>query len=772
MESFWRDLRYALRSLRKRPVSTLIVVLALTLGIGANTAVFSVVHAVLLAPLPYYEPDRLVVLWAKNDKKKLTEQPVAYPNVKDWRERNQVFEQLSGLRGESFSLTDRNEPERVAGLRASVNILSLLGVKPVLGRDFLPEEEQPGRESVVLVGHTFWQQRYGGDPGLIGKPLTLDGKAYTVVGILPPGLQHPGLTFSMLPPSGADVWIPLIPAANEQNRNFANMRVVARLKPQISLARAQAGMNVLAAELEQQYPEINANLGVEVAPLHQYLTGRVRRALWVLLGAVGCVLLIACVNVANLLLARAAERQTEMAVRTALGANRRQLIRQLLVECLVLSVAGGLCGLLLATFGVPLLVGMSATGIPRADEIGLSRPVLGFTLLVSLLTGILFGLVPALHSSRVQLVDALKEGRKGAAGSLRQRRWLSGLVVVEIALAIVLLTGAGLMIRSFRSVSTIEPGFDPQNLLTIAVPLVQATYKDQQQQLQFYERALPRLRELPGVRDAAGVFRVPFIGYAAVIFTLQGQPVPFGQEPTADYRTISFDYFHTMKMALVRGRAFTDRDTAEAPDAVIINEELARRFFPNDDPVGKRLQVGTERTRWREIVGVVANAKLSGLEAKTDPAIYIPFQQNTWPNALRTCSLVVRTDGDPNNYRALIRRTLSSVDPGLPITQLRTMDEIIRDSLSQRRFNTVLLLVFAIVAAVLATVGIYGVISYLVMQRTHEIGIRVALGAERGDILRLVTGNGAKLAGIGIAAGILLALAVTRLMAGLLFGIS
>jgi len=770
MESLWKDFRYALRGLRKRPGFTLVVTLTLTLGIGANTAIFSVVHAVLLAPLPYQEPDRLVTLTAKNDKRNLTQRPVSYPNVKDWREQNQVFTQLAGLRGESFSLTDRREPERVNGLRVSANILTLLGAKPALGRDFLLEEEQPGREAVALVGYTLWQQRYAGDPKLVGQTVTLDGKAYTVVGVLPPGLKHPGLTLS-LPPEGADVWIPLIPVGGEHNRSFANIRVVARLKPGVAIARAQAEMSVLASQLEQQYPDANTNVGVEVGSLHENLTGSVRRALWILLGAVGCVLLIACANVANLLLARAAGRQTEMAVRTALGANRWRLIRQLLVECVALSVVGGVCGLLLAAFGVPLLIGLSATSIPRADEIGISAPVLGFTLLVSLLTGVVFGLAPALQSSRVQLVEALKEGKKGVAGGGR-RRLLSALVVAEIALALVLLVGAGLMIRSFRSASAVEPGFDPRNLLTIAAPLQQASYKDQQLQLQFYERALPALNALPGVQSAAGVFRIPITGFATAIFTVQGQPVPVGQEPNADYRTVSHDYFRTMKMTITRGRGFTERDNAEAPDAVIINEELAQRFFPNEDPVGKRLQVALERTRWREIVGVVANAKLSGLEAPTDPAIYIPFQQNTWPNALRTSFLVVRTDGDPNNYRAAIRQALRSIDPSLPITQLRTMDEIIAGSLSQRRFNTALLLVFAIVAALLAAVGVYGVMSYLVTQRTHELGVRMALGARRGGILRLVAGGGGKLAAVGVAAGVAMALAMTRLMSGLLFGVS
>ncbi len=772
MESLWQDLRFAARSLRKRPGFTLLVLLTLALGIGANTAIFSVVNAVLLVPLPYRQPEQLVVLSAKNDKKGVTQQPVSYPNVKDWKEQNQVFAQLAGVRGESFSLTDRDEPERVSGLRVSANILSLLGVQPVLGRDFLPEEEQPGREKVALVGYNLWQQRYAGSPQLVGQTLSLDGNAYTVVGILPRGLKQPGLTLPAVPPSGADVWIPLIPATSEQNRNLAGFRVIARLKPDATLTHAQTEMNALAARLEQQYPDSNADFGVDVVRLHDHLTGRVRRALWILLGAVGIVLLIACANVANLLLARATERQAEMAVRSALGATRWQLMRQLLCESLALSLTGGFLGLWLATFGVPLLTGLSASSIPRVEEIGISWPVLGFTMLVALLTGVVFGLVPALQTSGIQLVAALKEGKKGTMGGVRARRWLNGLVVAELALALVLLTGAGLMLRSFRAVNAVEPGFDPHNVLTLAVPLPVGSYKEQAQQLQFYERALPALNQLPGVLSAAGVFRLPLVGFATSIFTVQGQPVPPGQEPQADFRTVSFDYFRTMKMPLMRGRDFTERDNAQAADAVIINEELARRFFPNEDPVGKRLQVRQEKTRWREIVGVVANAKLTGLEAQTDPAIYLPFPQNTWPNALRNSYLIVRTAGDPNQSHAAIRAALRAIDPALPLAQWRTMEVILAESLAARRFNTALLSVFALIAGVLAAVGIYGTMSYLVTARTPELGLRVALGAQGNDVLRLIVGQGMWLVLLGVASGLLASLVLTRLLGNLLFGVS
>jgi len=772
VENLFQDIRLAVLSLLKRPAFSLVVIFTLALGIGANTAIFSVVNAVLLSPLPYGEPDKLVVLWAKNEKKSLTQQPISYPNIADVKEQNRVFQYVAAIRGESFSLTDRDEPERVNGLRVSTNILSLLGVKPALGRNFLPAEELQSQAQVVLVGYGLWQRRYAGDPHLVGQAITLDGRSYTVIGILPSWLKHPGVTLANLPPSGADVWIPVIPAPSEQNRNFANMRMVARLKPGVTLAQAQTEVNLLAARLEQQYPDSNTNLRMDVIALQEQLTGRVQRALWILLGVVGCVLLIVCANVANLLLARAASRESEMALRTALGATRWQLIRQLLIECLVLSLSGGLLGLLLAYQGVAVLTSLSAGGIPRAEEIGISPEVQFYTLLISVLTGILFGIVPAFQSSRFQLAEMLKDGKKGASGSIRHRRSMDALVVIEIALALVLLAGAALMMRSFRSVIGVDPGFDSRNVLTLSAPLPQATYKDQQQQLQFYDRALAKIQALRNVQSAAGTFRVPITGFATSIFTVQGKPVPTGQEPVADYRTISSDYFRAMGIRLIQGREFTERDKLDAPDDVIVNEELAHRYWPGEDPIGKRLQVATESTRWREVVGVVASARLSGLEAVVVPAIYIPFPQNTWPNALRTSFIVVRTNGDPHRLIPAIRRELREIDPSLPITQILTMDEIIAESLSQRRFNTVLLSVFAIVALMVAVVGVYGVVSYTVTQQTREMGIRTALGAQRWDVLKLVTSGAAKLALFGVTLGAAAAAVSTRLMSSLLFGVN
>jgi putative ABC transport system permease protein len=770
MERFAADLRQALRVIRQRPALSAIVIGTLAVGIGFNTAIFSVVHAVLLKPLPYPNGSRLVVLTGRNVTKNLTQQPLAYVNVIDWRDQNQVFENVAAVRGESMSLTSQTEPERIAAVRVSVSLLSALGVKPLRGRDFRSDEDQPANAQVALISHGFWQ-RHGANPDIIGEKLTLDGRSYSVVGVLPAWLKQPGLSMSSLPPTGAEVWIPLVPAANEVNRNFANMRVVAELRPGVTLHQARSEMDALAARLAAQYPDSNSNLGVEVTPLHEHLTGRARRALWILLAAVGCVLLIACANVASLLLARAAERRTEMAVRISLGASRMALVRQLLTECVVLSLCGGVLGALLAYNGVSLISSINVASIPRVEEISLDRWVLLFTLALSVLCGVAFGIAPAILSSRVPLTELLKEGKRGSAGNLRSRRVLEGLVVAEIAVALVLLTTAGLMMRSFRSVISLDPGFDLANVLTFSLPLPPARYSDQKDQLLLFEKAINKLRTIPGVEAVAGTFRVPVTGFATAIFTTEGKPVPYGSEPSADYRAITPDYFNAMGMKLRQGRSFTDRDAAGALEVVVINEELARRYWPNENAIGKRLQIATERTRWREVAGVVENAKLSGPEAPTDPAIYVPFAQNTWPNALRLSSMVVRSSTDPHGLILQIRSVMREIDPGLPLSQLRTMEEILADSTASRKFNTVLFAAFAVAAGVLAVVGIYGLMSYTVSQRTHELGIRMALGAGRFEILRMVTNEGARLTASGIVAGTLLSLVSTRLVKNLLFGV-
>ncbi|MFN7927198.1 MAG: ABC transporter permease [Blastocatellia bacterium] len=765
----WQELRFAGRSLRKRPGLTLIILLTLSLGIGANTAIFTVVNAVLLAPLPYGAPERLVTLWSRNDKKQLTQNPVSYINYQDWCEQAQSFEQIAAIRPASFTLLERGEASFMNGVRVTSNMLATLGVTPVAGRDFRTEEGVPGKASVALISYGLWQRRYAASAQVIGQSLLLDGRPYTIIGVLPAWLKYPGL---QLPPTGAEVWIPFVPEGAETQRSFANVRIVGKLKPGITLTQAQAEMTGIAARLEQQYPNDNANVGVDVFPLREFLIGRVQNALWILFGAVGFVLLIACANVANLLLARAAGRQVETAIRIALGAGRWHVMRQFLLECLLLSLSGSALGTLLAYQGIALLKRTNAGNIPRLEEITVNGRVLGFTLLVSCVTACLFGLLPAVQSTRTPLIATLKEGRKGAAGSWLNRRLLNSLVVAEIALALVLLVGAGLLIRSFRAITEVKLGFDPQNVLTMSVPLPQATYPDQAKQAQYFQTALARLQRVAGVQEAAMIFRVPLVGLATASFTLQGQLVPPGSEPNADYRAISGNYFRAVGIPLLQGREFNEHDTAESADAIIINQELATRHWPNENPLGKRLQLAQERTRFREVVGVVGNAKLTGIDAQVDPAIYVPLQQNTWSNALRNSYLVVRTQTDPRSLAPTLQQELRAVDPAIAITQVRTLPEIVAESLAQRRFNMVLLLVFAAVAGVLAIVGIYGVMSYSVAQRTNEIGVRLALGAQPADILKLILGDGAKMALLGVVLGLAGAFALTRLMAGLLFGVS
>ncbi len=769
METILSDVRIALRGIAKRPGFNLVIILTLALGIGANTAIFSVVHAVLLSALPYPQADQLVSLSSKVELKNLTQQPVSYLNARDWIRQNQGFAQMAALRSENQNLTDGTEPLRVNTVRASANILTLLGVQPALGRDFRRDEEQPGHETVALLSHDLWQRRYSGDPGILGQKIPLNDKTYTVVGVLPAWLKQPGVTLPSLPPTGADVWIPLVPNNFEQDRSLHNLRVIGRLKPGVALAQAREEMNTIAARLEQEYPAINANIGSEAIPLHEQVVGKVSQALWMLTAAVGLVLLIACVNVANLLLARAASRQTEIAIRTALGATRGRLIAQMLAESVVLSLAGGVCGVLLATWGVPLLTKMSA--VPRADEIGIRLPVLLFALLISLLTALAFGLLPALKTSRSDLVRALKDGRKGGAG-VAHRRWLNALVISEIALAMVLLIGAGLLLRSFHALSQSDPGFRTEGVLTVGVPLPDSSYPDQVRQLQFFERAFASLNSVPGVQSSAAIFGLPILGFATATFTTQGNPVPAGQEPVANFRTISPDYFRVMGMPLRQGREFSTHDTAETTDVIIVNEELARRQWPGESALGKRLQISAETTRWREVVGIVGNARLTNLETPIDPAIYVPQTQNSWPNALRLSSFVVKTPGDPQAIAPAVRSALRALDPSLPVAQVRTMENIVSESLAQRRFNLALLLLFAIVAGALAIIGIYGVMSYGVAQRKQELGVRLALGAQRSEITRMIVLEGSTLALTGIGLGLVAAFAATRLMAGLLAGIS
>lgn len=758
-----RDFRYAVRMLWKHPGFAVVAVVTLALGIGANTAIFSVVNSVLLSPLPYEAPDRIVVVWERQVIANLNQQPVALPNFENWKEQNHVFEQLAALRSSTFNLTNNSETERVTGARVSTSFCSLLRVKPILGRDFLEEDGKQGGPSVALISYGLWRGRYGADPKLVGKAIQVDGAPYTVVGVLPPELNYPT--------PDTDLIVPLIPQPKEMVRANHFVQVLGRLRPDVTLAQANAEMETIATRLEGQYPETNKGYRVQLVPLYEQLVGKIRPALLVLLGVVGCVLLIACANVANLLLARASSRSMELAVRTALGASRWQLIRQLLTESILLSLSGGLFGFFLALWGVPALTRLSSDSIPRLQEIGVSLRVLIFTVLISLMTGIFFGILPAWRSSNKGMTNVLREGRRGSTGSQLHKRVLNVLVVLEVALALVLLVGAGLMIRSFLSVRQVPLGYNPKGILTAGIGLSPIKYPELQQQAVFYQDLLARLETVPGVVSVAAVSKRPVTGFSTSDFTIQGRPVEQGHEPGADYRVISPRYFQTMGIPFVSGRDFTLRDDKEMPDAVVINKVMADRFWPGEDAIGKRIQLSAETTRWREIVGVVGNEKLSALDTETGPAIYVPLQQNTFPNALRSIVLIVRSSGDPLNLASAIQKEVRAMDQEQALFQVRPLEELIDSSLSQRRFNSLLMVIFALLAGLLAAVGIYGVIAYSVTQRTQEIGVRLALGAQPSDVLKMILAQGIRLSLTGIIGGILASLALTRILSSMLYGV-
>jgi predicted permease len=772
IETLIQDLRYGVRTLMKSPGFTFVAVLTLALGIGATTAIFSMVNGVLLRALPYYEPERLVMVWADRPILQaqfgLEDWPVAVADFIDWRDQNQVFEHMAAMNGGRMNLTGGGEPESVVGLFASASFFPLLHVRFAVGRAFLPEEDRAGADRAVVISHGLWQQRYGADPKLIGQKITLNDEAYTVIGVTAPDFQFPrrGEVPSYFHVTGKpDLYLPTAFTPQQMNnRSNSGWAVIARLKPGVSVGQASADMNAIARRLTEQYPQTNTDKGVRLAPLHQQVVGKAGTALLVLLGAVGFVLLIACANVANLLLARAAGRQKEMAIRAALGASRWRVVRQLLTESLLLAISGGAAGLLLAWWGVELLLKIAPDNLPRAYDIRLDTPVAGFTLLVSLLTGIVFGLLPALQASKINLTATLKEGGRDAAGLLR-RRLRGFLVVGEVALAFVLLIGAGLLIRSFARLTEVDPGIDPRGVLTMEIALPFAKYSDGRS-LAFFQQTLERLRALPGVEAAATVNPLPLSGAGASVgFPIEGRPTSLTF--TAGMRTISPGFFKTFRVPLIKGRLIAESDGAKAPLVVVVNESLARQYFANEDPLGK--QIITNNIT-RVIVGVVGDVKHSALDEEAKPEMYFPLAQAIFPPIFM--SLAVRTSGDPMQMVAAVRGQVWAVDKDIPISNIETMERLMAKSVAPRRFNLLPLSVFALVGLALAGVGLYGVMSYTVTQRTHEIGVRMALGANRDDVLRLVIGEGMKLALIGVSLGLGGALALTRLLKALLFDVS
>jgi putative ABC transport system permease protein len=767
-----QDLRYAARMLLQNPGFTAVAVFALALGIGGNTAIFSLVNSILLRQLPFRQPEQLV--WVSSRRPDSGKRPFSLPDFIDYRDQNQGLAGIAAFVNWSANLTDRGDPERLQGMRISATAFQLLGVEAMVGRALLPTDDTPGQQHVVVLSYGLWQRRFGADPQLLGQTLTLNGAGYTVVGVLPPQFSFPY--------GEAELAVPLAPDADPWRgvRNSTNfLRALARLKPGVTREQAEADLTAVAQRLRSQYPVHNRQkLGVTLNPLHEEVVGDFRLALWVLLGAVGVVLLITCVNLANLALVRAAARRREMAIRMALGATRRRLIQQLATESMLLALLGGGLGLLLAFYGIPLLLALSPASLPRTAEVGVDFRVLGLTLALSLLAGMIFGLAPAWQATRVGLNEELKESGRGSAGGARQARARGLLVIAEIALSLVLLVGAGLLVNSFLRLQAASPGFEAENALAVRLSLPKAHYSNRAALTAFYEKLRPRLESLPGVETVGVVSALPLSGTVySVPFTIEGRAATPDEVERADYRVVSAGYFRALKIPLMAGREFNERDTAETPHVALISQNLARRHWPDRSPVGAHLRINDNHQgpRQVEIVGVVGDVKHLRLDGEPAPHIYLPIHQSheNWVVWLTDNQYwLLRTAVDPLTLQAAVRREIQAVDREAPASNIRTMEQYLAASVAPRRFNLWLLTVFAGAALALAASGLYGVISYGVAQRRHEIGIRMALGARGSDVLKLVIGQGMALAIIGVALGLVASLALTRLMESLLFSVS
>jgi predicted permease len=770
MDTLLKDVRYGVRSLLKHPGFTALVIVTLALGIGASTAIFSVVNTVLLRRLPYRQAERIVAIQELNAEGKRGQ--VTPANFLDWRAQNTVFEHLAAILTRPANLASEDQAERIELAMTSANFFDVFGANAQRGRLFIPTDEQAGHPPVVVVSHALWQRRFAGDPELVGKPITLDGQSYTVIGIAPAGFQYPDKT---------EVWVPpyrLAPALNErmdptQVRGFGMLSAVAFLKSGVSLPQAASEMETITARLRQQYPDTNNRRFNRVVSLHTHLVGETGGMLLLLFGAVGFVLLIACANVANLLLAAAASRQKEMAVRTALGASRWRVMQQLLTESTILALAGGLMGLLLALWGVALMTKLLPQDFPRLAEINLDWRVLGFTLGTSVLTGILFGLAPAFQISRSDVQESLKESGRGTSGSKRHNRLRNLLIIGEVALSVVLLAGAGLLFRSFLQLQSVNAGFTPQQVLTVRLTPSGPRYGRDADYMSFYSQVMERISALPGVQAVGAINTLPLGKGPTAGIRIEGAP-PLTRDkwPSTNYRNVSSDYFRAMNIPVVQGRAFTERDTENAARVMIVNQALVRRDFPNENPVGKRINLGGNNPDgqpiWWEIVGVAADVRNLELREEASPEFYLSALQDTWTGM----SVVVRTAMEPASLAPEVRRIVAEVDKSAPVSEVKTMEHIVSEAVTQPRFNLFLLGLFGGIALLLSAAGIYGVTAYSVTQRTHEFGIRMALGAQVGDVLKMILGQGMLLIVAGIVVGLVASFVLTRLLKNLLFGVS
>ena len=769
MDSILKDIRYGLRGLLKHPGFTSIVVITLALGIGASTAIFSIVNSVLLRRLPYPSGERIVAIQERSREGKLVQSTSA--NFLDWRAQNTVFEHLAAMKTMSLNLALPDQSERLDYAQVSANFFDVFGVKAQHGRLFIPQDEQPGHEPVVILSNTLWQRRFGSDPAQVGKQVTLDGRNYTVVGVAPPGFQHPNMTELWLPP------LKLVPELNDrqdvtQTRGFGYLTVVALLKPGVSVPQAAAEMEAITARLRQEYPDTNNRRFNRVVSLHDHLIGDNRSLLWLLLGAVTFVLLIGCANVANLLLASGASRQKEIAIRTALGASRGRVMRQLFTESTMLALAGGAVGLLVAFWGLAAITKLLPGDFPRLNEIRMDWRVLAFTFVASVLTGILFGLAPALQISRPDVQESMRETGRGTSGSRRQSRFRNVLIVGEVALCVVLLAGAGLLFRSFLHLQSVDAGFVAQQVLTARLSPSGTNFTDNAAYVNFYTRVIEKVSALPGVQDAGIINTLPLAKGPTAGFRVEGRPfITPDKWPGGNNRSVSPNYFRAMSIPIVQGRAFNEHDKEGATRVLIINQALAQEVFPGENPIGKRVTFGNtdanDQPVWWEIVGLAANVR--SLELREEPVseFYFPAFQNPFADN----SLVIRSSVEPGGLAASVRQIVAEVDKTVPVSSVHTMDHIVSRSIMQPRFNLFLLSLFGTVAMLLSAAGIYGVTAYTVAQRTHELGIRIALGAQVSDVLRMILGQGMAVIGVGLVLGLIAAFALMRLLRSLLFGV-